>query len=113
MLAELVGAAGLGVLVAPARLGDKALRLEPDRIVGTPGRGEWRGPLADAAGAQHVVAEERKLVLEPLAQLGQLVVEITERGDESLVVQEVDLQPNERLVLAVQREPGVVHPEVV
>ena len=41
------------------------------------------------------------------------MVEIAELGDESLVVQEVDLQPNERLVLAVQREPGVVHPVVV
>ena len=30
------------------------------------------------------------------------MVEIAERGDESLVVQKVDLQPNERLVLAVQ-----------
>ena len=44
---------------------------------------------------------------------GSWCVEIAELGDEALVVQEVDLQPHERLALAVQREPGVVHAEVV
>ena len=107
-------AAGLRVLVSPARLGDETLCLVPDRVVvGIGRRGEGRGPLADAAGAQHVVAEERELVLEPFAQLGQLVVEIAERGDESLVVEEVDLQPDGRPALAVQRKQRVVHAVVV
>src|SRR5207249_6117773 len=66
-------------------------------------------PLADRAGAQHVVAEEEELVLEPLAQLGQLMIEVAELRDVSLVVQEVDLQADQRAVLAVQRAPRVVH----
>ena len=41
------------------------------------------------------------------------MVEIAELRDESLVVQEVDLQANERAVLGVQREPRVVHAVVV
>ena len=113
MLAELVGVPACGSRFSSG-LGDEALGFVPDGVVvRARWRGEGRGPFADPARAQHVIAEERELVLEPFAQLGQLVIEIPERGDECLIVQEVDLQPNGRLALAMQRKPRVVHAEVV
>src|ERR1043166_3657233 len=68
--------AGLRILVAPARFGDEALRFHPHReAVRVARKREGRGPLADRAGAHHVVAEERELVLESLAQLGKLALD--------------------------------------
>ena len=88
------------VLVAPAGLGDQALRLAPDGAAG-----ERRRPLADRAGHQHVVAEELELIAEALLQLRQRRV--------GLVLQEVHLQANERPSLAMQRQPRVVHPVLI
>ena len=88
------------VLVAPAGLRDEPLRLHPGRAGADRGR-----PLADRARHQQLVAEELELVSESLLQLGQ--------GGVALVVQEVHLQPDRRLALAVEREPRVVHPVVV
>ena len=84
------------VLVAPAGLRHEPLRLAPD---GAAPKG--RGPFADRAGLQHVVAEELELVPEALLQLRQLGI--------VLVLQEVHLQPDERAAFTVDREPGVVH----
>ena len=105
-----------GVLVAPARLGapGAAPRARRRSRSGSAGaaNGAAHSPIAPVRS--HVVAEELELVLQPLAQLGQLVLQPAERSaDEALVVQEVHLQPDERLALAVQREPRVVHPVVV
>ena len=95
------GEAERAVRVPPAGLRDDALRLEPDGAAAVAGC----APFADRAGHHQVVAEELELVSQPLLQLRQV--------DVVLVVQEVRLQPDERLALAVEREDGVVHPEVV
>jgi hypothetical protein len=45
------------------------------------------------------------LIAEPLLQLGQVRI--------VLVLQEIGLQPHDRLAVAVQREPRVVHPVLI
>jgi hypothetical protein len=111
----LVGVPPCAFSLPPARLRDQPLRFQPHReAVRVARRGEGRGPLADRAGAHHVVAEELELVLEPLAQLRQLALDRgAEPGVEALVVQEVDLQPDEVAVLALELQPRVVHAVVV
>ena len=65
---------------------DQPLRLAPDRAAP-----ERRRPFADRAGHHHVVAEELELVPQPLLQLRQRRI--------VLVLQEVHLQPDDRLAL--------------
>src|SRR5258708_1278109 len=63
----------------------------------------WEGsrPLANRTRHHHVVAEELELVPQPFLQLRQRRI--------ALVLQEVHLQPHDRLVLTMERQPGVVH----
>ena len=81
------------VLAAPAGSRDRAQAVDAAA-----------GELADAAGPQPVVAEERKRVPQPLRERRQRRV-----GGGGVLMQEVDPQPGRHSSLAVEREKGIVH----
>ena len=81
------------VLAAPPRPRDRAQALQ-----------SAARELANAAGPQPVVAEERERILQPLRERWQWGI-----SRWGILVQEVDPQPRGHLLLAVERAEGVVH----